>query len=233
VLPGTTSRARTRAVISARARGRCNAAAFGSPRGPLANFETSPAGANRSVRELLDRPYGREQVRGDLGHVVVGDLQDPEAPTPDQERVANRPVLALGQKSGGVDRLTCGELEQITALAADARSLVRLRSVSHATFRPRESRRLPNGRAKCSRCRRRMRIAAAFCTSSSRFAPGSARSSAPVHRHEADVPLTAAHVREARLERCQQITCLSRHLERVCRMRHSRRRRGRRRWRST
>jgi hypothetical protein len=146
VLPGTTSRARTRAGVSARAGGRCGAAAFGSPRGPLANFQTSPAGANRSVRELLDRPYGGEQVRGYLGHVVVRDPQDPEAATPGHERVANRPVLALGEKRGRVGRLTCGELEQITALAADARSLVRLRSVSHATFRPRESRPLANVR---------------------------------------------------------------------------------------
>jgi hypothetical protein len=84
-----------------------------------------PAGANRSVRELFDRPYGGEQVRGYLGHVVVGDLQDPEAARPGPERVANRPVLALGDKRGRIDRLTGGELEQVAALAADARSLMR------------------------------------------------------------------------------------------------------------
>jgi hypothetical protein len=65
-----------------------------------------------------------------LGHIVVGHLQDPEAAASGHERVANCPVLALGDKRGRVDRLTCGELEQITALAADVRSLVRLRSVS-------------------------------------------------------------------------------------------------------
>ena len=93
-------------------------------------FEACPAGANRSVRELLNRPEGGKQVRGYLGHVVVGHLQDPEAATPGHERVANCPVLALGDQRRRVDRLTCGELEQITALAADARSLVHLRSVS-------------------------------------------------------------------------------------------------------
>jgi hypothetical protein len=64
-------------------------------------------------------------VRGYLGHVVVGDLQNPEAATPCQERVPNRPVLAVGDKGGRVDRLTGGELQQVTALAADAPTLTR------------------------------------------------------------------------------------------------------------
>jgi hypothetical protein len=88
--------------------------------------DAARAGANRSVRDFLNRPYGGEQVRGYLGHVVVGDLQDPEAARPGPERVANRPVLALGDKRGRVDRLTGGELEQVAACAADARSLMRL-----------------------------------------------------------------------------------------------------------
>ena len=64
-------------------------------------------------------------MRGHLGHVVVGDLHNPEAATPRQERVPNRPVLALGDKSGRIDRLTGGQLQQVTALAADAPTLPR------------------------------------------------------------------------------------------------------------
>jgi hypothetical protein len=106
------------------------------PERPLEATVLPPAGANRSVRELLDRPYGDEQVCGYLADVVVGDLQDPEAATPGHERVANRPVLALGDERGRVDRLTCGELEQIAASAADAPSLMRLRSASTRVVDP-------------------------------------------------------------------------------------------------
>ena len=110
------------ALVSSRAGRCCSVRGVRLVARPARNFETCPARANRSVREFLNRPYGGEQVRGYLGHVVVGDLQDPEVATPGHERVANRPVLALRDERGRVDRLPCGELEQITALAADARN---------------------------------------------------------------------------------------------------------------
>jgi hypothetical protein len=50
-------------------------------------------------------------VGGYLGDVVVGDVQNPEAAIARQERVPDRPVLASGDKSGRVDRLTCGQLQ--------------------------------------------------------------------------------------------------------------------------
>jgi hypothetical protein len=62
-------------------------------------------------------------VSGYLGDVVVGDLPNPEAATARQECVPDGPFLALGEESGRVDRLTCGQLQQVTALAADAPTL--------------------------------------------------------------------------------------------------------------
>jgi hypothetical protein len=88
----------------------------GLPRGGLTDgFEARPARvtklAHSSARELLHRPYAGEHVRGYLGHVLVGDLQNPEAATSRHERFPNCPLLALGEESGRVDRLTCGQLE--------------------------------------------------------------------------------------------------------------------------
>jgi hypothetical protein len=165
---------------------------------PLANFETSPAGANRSVRELLDRPYGGEQVRGYLGHVVVGDLQDAEAATPGHERVANRPVLALGEERGRVDRLTCGELEQITALAADGRSLC----ASDPSRTPRSDVEItlagnwPREMHPAFDCFSKDGGRVLHVEQSVRARVGEEFDPGPPA--EADVPLTAAHVREAR-----------------------------------
>jgi hypothetical protein len=62
-------------------------------------------------------------VRSYVGHVVVGDCQYPEAATVRQEGVSNCPVLALGDKSGRIDRLTRSQLQQITMFAADASTI--------------------------------------------------------------------------------------------------------------
>jgi hypothetical protein len=73
--------------------------------------------------KFLDRQYAIEQVRGYLGHVVVDDLQDPKAATSCTERVPNRPMLAFRDEGGRRDGLACRQLQQVTALAADAASL--------------------------------------------------------------------------------------------------------------